>query len=419
MALEKIYKRKSTRKRYSHTFFGPYLEPFSAPLLDQGYQPPHLRRYIQILTKFGEFLSHERVKTVKAIRQDHVEAFLRSEEKGRPSTKWKYDYLSLAQHVIQKMLQFLATQDLWVPELQSSAFPLVEEFLQMLSRLRGLRPVTIDGYRHSVLKFLEYLGDDGTGNQLQKLTLSQIDQYIVSASNVYQQKTISSIGVCLRKFLQFLYHRGVVQQNFGPLVYLPQFTALARLPCALPLDKIRTVFTFIDTSTAKGRRDMAILQLLVTYGVRPGEIVKLRLEDVDWRNETIAFRRAKQGRTLHFPLTREVGEALLNYLRNGRSVTKAREIFIRLAAPYVSLSRGPVVSNLVRLYLTKAGITQDPRGAYLFRHSLAVHLVRKGHPLKTLSDMLGHQDPRSAYCYTKLALEDLSQVCLSVKEVLP
>ncbi len=143
------------------------------------------------------------------------------------------------------------------------------------------------------------------------------------------------------------------------------------------------------------------------------------MEDVDWRNEIITFRRVKQGRTLRFPLTREVGESLLNYLRDGRPKTDAREIFIRVYAPHIPLDRGSTVSSLVRLYLIEAGITQGPRGAYLFRHSLAVHLLRKGHPMKTLTDMLGHQNIESAYSYSKLAIEDLSQLCLSVKEVLP
>jgi site-specific recombinase XerD len=77
------------------------------------------------------------------------------------------------------------------------------------------------------------------------------------------------------------------------------------------------------------------------------------------------------------------------------------------------------VSGLVRHYLGRAGITSRHTGAYVIRHSLAVHLLRKRHPLKTITDMLGHRDPSIAYHYAKLDLEDLRDVALDVQEVLP
>jgi integrase len=159
--------------------------------------------------------------------------------------------------------------------------------------------------------------------------------------------------------------------------------------------------------------------LLVTYGVRPGEVVKLRLEDIDWRRDVIRFRRSKTGRALSFPLTRDVGEAIVAYLRHGRPRTTAREIFMRTRAPLLAFHRGSAVSGLVRQYLAKAGIQSHHTGAYVIRHSLAVHLVRKRYPLKTITDMLGHRDPHVAYQYTKLGTEDLREVALEAREVLP
>ena len=96
--------------------------------------------------------------------------------------------------------------------------------------------------------------------------------------------------------------------------------------------------------TAMGLRDRAILLLLATYGVRAGEIVLLRLEDVDWRNEVIGFRRSKNGRPLRFPLTQAVGEAILGYLRGGRPSVRARELFFFLS---LALVFGPLGSLLV------------------------------------------------------------------------
>jgi integrase len=157
----------------------------------------------------------------------------------------------------------------------------------------------------------------------------------------------------------------------------------------------------------------------VTYGVRPGEVAKLRLEDIAWRCAAIRFRRSKTGRPLSFPLTRDVGEAIAAYLRQDRPQTTAREVFIRVTAPHVAFGRGSAVSGIVRRYLAAAGIQSQHTGAYIVRHSLAVHLVRKRHSLKTITDMLGHRDPTIAYHYAKLDTEDLRDVALEVREVLP
>jgi len=148
-------------------------------------------------------------------------------------------------------------------------------------------------------------------------------------------------------------------------------------------------------------------------------VVTLRIEDIDWRRETIRFRRSKNGRPLNFPLTREVGEAIIAYLRRGRPRASAPEVFLRCDAPHRALSRGRVVSYLVCRYLQKAGIKSRHCGAGVIRHSLAVHLLRKGHSLKTITDVLGHRDPGTAYHYTKLAIEDLHGVALPAREVLP
>ena len=262
MVLEKIYKSEFSRKRYRHTFFGPYLEDFLTPLLKQGYSLSRLGRFVQILTRAGEFLSRKRINSVNAIRQEHVEAFLRVEKKRCTSCgkEWKKKSLSLARYVMQKMLQFLASQGLWVPEPQAPVFPLLEEFSQSLSKLRGLRPLTIEKYCCSLRKFLKYIAEDGSGSQLRKLTLFQVDQFLISVSRLYSQATIIDIGVSLRGFLRFLYHQNILKENLGQSVRIPYIPALSGIPCALPLEKLSKVFEVIDAATAKGRRDIAILQ---------------------------------------------------------------------------------------------------------------------------------------------------------------
>jgi site-specific recombinase XerD len=219
----------------------------------------------------------------------------------------------------------------------------------------------------------------------------------------------------LRGLLRHLHRQQILHHDLSVHVGTPRVYALEKLPRALPWAAVERLLAAPDAKTAQGRRDLAILWLLATYGVRPGEVVKLRLDDIDWRGNSIRFRRSKCGPPLVFPLLPAVGELIVSYLRDGRPMTSVREVFIRIDAPHVGLSRGSIVSNLVRRYILGAGIETAHAGAYAIRHAYAVRLLNAGKPLKTISDMLGHRDPHVAYHYTKLATKDLHGVGLDVQ----
>jgi integrase/recombinase XerD len=268
-------------------------------------------------------------------------------------------------------------------------------------------------------QFLAHLSSDGSLASLASVRVQDVDSFLVASSRRCGRQAISLRCTAIRSLLRFLFVRGVVVQDLSPLVIAPRFYPLERLPCSLDWRVVQRVVDSVDEDSVTGLRDRAIMLLLATYGVRAGEIVQLRLEDVDWRNEVIAFRRSKNGRPLLFPLIRQAGEAILAYLQHGRPTAVAREVFLRGRAPFVALSRGSAVSWVVRKHLQRAGIESGRRGAHVIRHSLAVHLLRHGHPLKTISDMLGHRDPSVAYHYTKLDLHALGAVALGAGEVLP
>jgi integrase len=162
-------------------------------------------------------------------------------------------------------------------------------------------------------------------------------------------------------------------------------------------------------------RDYAILLLLATYGLRAGEIVQLRLDDVDWRADRFSVRHTKTGFQSVLPLVPAVGDALLAYLRRGRPVTDAREIFVHTKAPYRPFSRGSSLYLLVRLRLEAAGVSPaGKRGPHTFRHARAVSLLRASASTKTIGDLLGHRSAESTRPYLKLATDDLREVALEI-----
>ena len=164
--------------------------------------------------------------------------------------------------------------------------------------------------------------------------------------------------------------------------------------------------------SSRGLRDYAILQLLATYGLRQGEVLKLRLDDVDWRAESLRIRHTKTNAYSFIPLMAPVGEALLDYLRLGRPQVEGREIFFRSCAPYIAMTN---LYGMIRGRLSSAGVyPPGKRGPHIFRHARAVEMLRASVPQKIIGDVLGHRSTESTNAYLKLATEDLRAVALDV-----
>ena len=215
--------------------------------------------------------------------------------------------------------------------------------------------------------------------------------------------------------MRFLYRTRRVGVDLAPRIIGPTLYAYESIPSALSEEQISAVLKNArNDRSPMGYRDYAILLLLSTYGLRDGEITRLRLKDIDWRAETLRIRHSKTGANSQLPLTVEVGEALLNYLRQGRPKTDAREIFIRTRAPYRPLSS---VYSEVRWRLEAAGVKPLGKcGPHTFRHARAVTLLRASVPRKVIGDLLGHRSEEATLAYLKLATEDLRAIALEIPE---
>ena len=134
-----------------------------------------------------------------------------------------------------------------------------------------------------------------------------------------------------------------------------------------------------------GKRDYAMLLLLVTYGLRAREVAALTLDDIDWKRERLAVPGRKAGHSTAFPLAVSVGAALADYLQHGRPPAAGRRVFFRAAAPVRPVGAA-AVSAAARRYLLKAGIDVPRPGSHTLRHTAVQQLVDAGFPLKTIGD---------------------------------
>jgi integrase/recombinase XerD len=292
---------------------------------------------------------------------------------------------------------------------------LLEGYCRFLRDARGLAETTIINYRRYVRDFLIGRGDAVSVDELAQLTEDDLLAFSRERGAVLGVTAWNHVALSLSSFWRWLDLRGHGTRHLIGAVPLRRKYRLADVPCALSWDQVQQLLAVVDRRELNGRRNYAMLLLAATYGLRSCEIRALRLDDIDWGDDEITIFSPKTGRSRKLPLTRPVGDAILDYLREERPASRHRRIFLSSQPPH-----GPLHSKINRWLarcFDRAGIEAPRRGAHTLRHSLAVHLLRSGETLKSIGDVLGHRSPETTFIYTKLHVEDLRTVALDPEVV--
>jgi len=266
--------------------------------------------------------------------------------------------------------------------------------------------------RRSAKRFLESLEDEATPEGLSNLSAERVESFFIDCSHGMGHAARRSMQAGLRTFLRFCFHERYIRKRLDHAVPTLRTYKLARVPRGLSEGQAHTVLQSVDRTTTAGRRDYAILMLLHTYGIRGGQVRALQLNDIRWTEDQILFRATKGGKDSLLPLTKEVGESLLDYLQHARPRSAYREVFLTCRAPHHPLPRSSSLSEIVRRHFRVAHIDVPSMGAHAFRHAFATRMVAEGHPFKAVADVLGHRYLSTTFIYTKVDFNALSQVAL-------
>jgi integrase/recombinase XerD len=414
--LEEYFVKPDTVDRIRASWIGPQIEQYVGWLAGQGYRPRTVLRRVPLLLGFAGFAWEHGARNVEDLPA-HVEAFVASSVARRDGHRRR----SPVRHEPSKEFRGPVEQllELVVPGYQGSGrrhhdMPFsgsVPGFFEYLSAERGLRPASILSYRHHLDRFEAYLARIGV-RELAELSPAILSAFIAERGGAGLAKTTvrDTCGV-LRVFLRYAHRQGRIRTDLSPAVEWPQIYRLSGIPRSISWAQVGQVLDGVDRRTPAGRRDYAMLLLLVTYGLRAREVAALTLDDIDWRRERLAVPERKAGHSTAFPLAVSVGAALADYLQHGRPQTAERRIFIRAAAPLRPVGAA-AVSAAARHYLLKAGIDVPRPGSHTLRHTAVQQLVDAGFPLKTIGDYIGHRSPRSTEVYAKVAIEPLREVAL-------
>ena len=386
---------------------GPYVDGYRARLLSMGYTPGTVKGLLSVLGQVGRWMQSVGLEPAQ-LNEARIEQFLvarhgegHSKDLVMRSFRALLDYLR-DEHVI--------TIDNEPP--RTVLEQLVGKYRDFLISDRGLAPSTVLRYETLARRFLhdhdhdhDHAGD-GTGVNVSGLTGADVNGFLLMECARVSLGSAKGRVAELRSLLRFLHLRGLTPLALATAVPPVAGWHHTGIPKSLTAADVQALVDSCDRSDPMGARDYAIVILLARLGLRSIEVARLELGDVDWRAGELLIR-GKARRQDRLPMPVEVGEALAAYLRNVRSQTEDRAVFVTCRAPRRGI-RPDLVSDVVRRACRRCDL--PPVGAHRLRHALATDLLSKGASLIAISQVLRHQDLATTAIYAKVDVGGLRTI---------
>jgi len=291
------------------------------------------------------------------------------------------------------------------------------EFVRFQIEHRGICQEYAKTIRRYCRCFFEYLKRHNI-RRLVALRPETVLDFITEDGQRYVRRTMNSRCSILRIFLAYLYRRGAIRHDLAGVVISPRIYRSEACPRFISKAQTQAILSQIDRNTPVGLRDYAMILLLITYGLRGIEVIRLSLDDIDWRKNLLHINVRKAGNNTVYPLTTSAADAIIQYVRRARPHSYDRHVFLSVKAPYRPFAYTWGLGDKVRQYMRMAGINVPRPGTHTFRYSCAQSLLTQGTPLKVISDYLGHTQPETTQQYLKVAVDDLRGVALAGEEVM-
>jgi integrase/recombinase XerD len=291
---------------------------------------------------------------------------------------------------------------------------LLTAFHAWMREQRGTGDSTLHNYSIPLRDLLKRVGEDPG-----RLDAQSLRQFVLERSQKCGRGAAKNCTTALRMFLRFLIAEGKCTTGLDVAVPVVAHWRLSSLPRYLPAEEVERIIAACDPASPVGKRDRAILLLLARLGLRAGDIVQLRLEDIDWNEAWISVS-GKSRRETRLPLSQEVGQAIVDYLQHARPQSDSAALFLRSAAPFQAFASHCAVSVIVEQAMRRAGVACPSRGAaHVLRHSVATSMLRHGASLQDIAAILRHRSIETTQIYAKVDVTALHRIAQPWPEVQP
>ena len=286
----------------------------------------------------------------------------------------------------------------------------IKEFIEYLKVEKRYSEDTITNYNLDLDLFLKFL----KANKINKFKETDYDflrRYLVYLSNdkKYSNKTIARHISSLHTFYDFLLDEGAIDSNPMNLINAPKKEI--RLPVYLNVNELEELYECIDTKKRVGKRDILIIELFYSTGIRLSELVNIKLKDIDFKEKKIKIlgKGSKERYVLY-------GDICSKYLDD--YMTNTRKLYQKTPSEYLLLNqRGTkltasgiefIINKILRQSNINTKLTP-----HVLRHTFATHMINDGADLMTVKELLGHSDLSTTGIYMHVSKEHLRKEYLS------
>src|SRR5699024_2009186 len=285
----------------------------------------------------------------------------------------------------------------------------VQQFIEYLEIEKGASPYTVKFYKQDIHDFFAFLQKENV------LTFTAVDAVVVRVylTELYQRnlkrRSVARILSCLRAFYMFLEREQWIEYN--PFVHIPLPKQDQRIPAFFYEKELQELFSVSDTNTIKGQRDQALLELLYATGIRAAECQQLTLNQLDFSLGVLnVIGKGKKER--YIPFGEYANNALKTYVYKGRQ-EKVKESTNRVllnmnGRPLTTRGIYYILDNMIK----RTSLTTDIY-PHKLRHTFATHLLNEGADLRSVQELLGHENLSSTQIYTHVTKDRLRNVYLN------
>lgn len=289
---------------------------------------------------------------------------------------------------------------------------IVHDYESFLLQVSGAKETTKHQYSGYLQTFLRHRFVHFSKKKLSELTPIDVIKFMMKQKKTNNIPTLKAMTTALRSFFRFLVIKGLCDDRLVSAVPAIADWKLSHIPKYLTKEQLESLLSSFDRKKVDGLRGYAIALCLSRLGLRRSEVANLRLDDIEWRSGVIRLSAGKNRRTNELPLPKDVGEAIVTYLRSGRPPTSERRIFVSHRHPSGAALGGSAIGAIIRRGFKRTGLELPSYGSHVLRHTIATHMIQQGVSIKEIADILRHKSIDTTVIYTKVNIPMLAEVAL-------
>ncbi len=296
-----------------------------------------------------------------------------------------------------------------------SDFLLLNRFTRYLEIERNASPKTVEAYQRDISQFLLFCCREWD-TDARSIDYTRIDRLIIRLwlGSLYKSKfaksTLSRKTASIRSFLKFAYKRGIIHHNPAHLLMNPKKEH--RLPKTVRPDELSLMMETIETDSPSGKRDLAVMELLYSTGMRLSELIQLNITDLDLGRKRVKVL-GKGSKERIIPFGDLAKQAMKQYIDERPLLVGKKTGADDHLALFLTDSGKRVyprlIQRIVAHYLSRVSEVSQ-KSPHVLRHSFATHLLDRGAGIRVIKELLGHADLAATQIYTGTSIEHLRNV---------